>query len=175
MQNNTISARDEKPWWVNGCGRLPQGFFFMLIRTICTGSCYWFQQMQMIMCDLSANWNNSYRELEQRILSMEQKLDELSRCFHQTSELLSQVLLRRSSESRWRRRVTYLKKHNRSAKDAFVFVFVFLQVTWVQTQSQIIISSVSIRIHKRQAANPLQPELLQTLNILNHLEDWHTY
>uniref|UniRef100_H3CJ70 Potassium intermediate/small conductance calcium-activated channel, subfamily N, member 4 n=1 Tax=Tetraodon nigroviridis TaxID=99883 RepID=H3CJ70_TETNG len=57
-------------------------------------------KMQMIMCDLSANWNNSYRELEQRILSMEQKLDELSRCFHQTSELLSQVLLRRSSDSR---------------------------------------------------------------------------
>lgn len=53
--------------------------------------------------------------------------------------------------------------------------FFFLQVTWVQTQSQIIISSVSIRIHKRQAANPLQPELLQTLHILNHLEDWHTY
>lgn len=26
-----------------------------------------------------------------------------------------------------------------------------------------------------QTANPLQPELLQTLNILNHLEDWHTY
>ncbi|KAM9310366.1 intermediate conductance calcium-activated potassium channel protein 4 isoform 2-T2 [Pholidichthys leucotaenia] len=49
-------------------------------------------KMQMIMCDLSANWNNSYRELEQRILSMEQKLDELSRCFQQTSELLSQVL-----------------------------------------------------------------------------------
>eukprot|EP00066_Takifugu_rubripes_P003509 XP_003966122.2 PREDICTED: intermediate conductance calcium-activated potassium channel protein 4-like isoform X2 [Takifugu rubripes] len=57
-------------------------------------------KMQMIMCDLSANWNNSYRELEQRILSMEQKLDELSRCFHQTSELLSQVLLRRNPEIR---------------------------------------------------------------------------
>uniref|UniRef100_A0A3P9ITG8 Intermediate conductance calcium-activated potassium channel protein 4 n=1 Tax=Oryzias latipes TaxID=8090 RepID=A0A3P9ITG8_ORYLA len=49
-------------------------------------------KMQMIMCDLSANWNNSYRELEQRILSMEQKLDELTRCFQQTSELLSDVL-----------------------------------------------------------------------------------
>uniref|UniRef100_A0A3B3CFQ5 Potassium intermediate/small conductance calcium-activated channel, subfamily N, member 4 n=1 Tax=Oryzias melastigma TaxID=30732 RepID=A0A3B3CFQ5_ORYME len=49
-------------------------------------------KMQMIMCDLSANWNNSYRELEQRILSMEQKLDELARCFQQTSELLSDVL-----------------------------------------------------------------------------------
>lgn len=58
------------------------------------------QQMQMIMCDLSANWNNSYRELEQRILSMEQKLDELSRCFQQTSELLSQVLRHRNPEIR---------------------------------------------------------------------------
>ncbi|XP_068179410.1 intermediate conductance calcium-activated potassium channel protein 4 [Antennarius striatus] len=57
-------------------------------------------KMQMIMCDLSANWNNSYRELEQRILSMEQKLDELSRCFHQTSELLSQVLRHRNPEIR---------------------------------------------------------------------------
>ncbi|XP_068425227.1 intermediate conductance calcium-activated potassium channel protein 4 [Clinocottus analis] len=57
-------------------------------------------KMQMIMCDLSANWNNSYRELEQRILSMEQKLDELSRCFQQTSELLSQVLRHRSPEIR---------------------------------------------------------------------------
>lgn len=88
-------------------------FLFVLIRT---GLHDWFQQMQMIMCDLSANWNNSYRELEQRILSMEQKLDELSRCFHQTSELLSQVLLRRSSESRWRSDVAHLKKHNRPAK-----------------------------------------------------------
>ncbi|KAM3613608.1 uncharacterized protein V6R79_002257 [Siganus canaliculatus] len=57
-------------------------------------------KMQMIMCDLSANWNNSYRELEQRILSMEQKLDELSRCFHQTSELLAQVLRHRNPENR---------------------------------------------------------------------------
>nr|XP_046255348.1 intermediate conductance calcium-activated potassium channel protein 4 [Scatophagus argus] len=57
-------------------------------------------KMQMIMCDLSANWNNSYRELEQRILSMEQKLDELSRCFHQTSDLLAQVLRHRNPEIR---------------------------------------------------------------------------
>ncbi|KAM8734374.1 intermediate conductance calcium-activated potassium channel protein 4 isoform 3-T3 [Acanthopagrus schlegelii] len=57
-------------------------------------------KMQMIMCDLSANWNNSYRELEQRILSMEQKLDELSRCFQQTSELLSHVLRHRNPEIR---------------------------------------------------------------------------
>ncbi|XP_034467253.1 intermediate conductance calcium-activated potassium channel protein 4 isoform X3 [Hippoglossus hippoglossus] len=55
---------------------------------------------KMIMCDLSANWNNSYRELEQRILSMEQKLDELSRCFQQTSELLSQVLRHHNPEIR---------------------------------------------------------------------------
>ncbi|XP_063344438.1 intermediate conductance calcium-activated potassium channel protein 4 isoform X3 [Pelmatolapia mariae] len=57
-------------------------------------------KMQMIMCDLSANWNNSYRELEQRILSMEQKLDELSRCFQQTSDLLSQVVRHRNPEIR---------------------------------------------------------------------------
>ncbi|KAM6935099.1 intermediate conductance calcium-activated potassium channel protein 4 [Lycodopsis pacificus] len=57
-------------------------------------------KMQMIMCDLSANWNNSYRELEQRILSMEQKLDELSRCFQQTTELLSQFLRHRNPEIR---------------------------------------------------------------------------
>ncbi|KAM4601228.1 intermediate conductance calcium-activated potassium channel protein 4 [Polymixia lowei] len=57
-------------------------------------------KMQMIMCDLSANWNNSYRELEQRILSMEQKLDELSHCFQQTSELLSQALRHRNPEIR---------------------------------------------------------------------------
>nr|XP_061789571.1 intermediate conductance calcium-activated potassium channel protein 4-like [Nerophis lumbriciformis] len=57
-------------------------------------------QMQMIMCDLSANWNNSYRELEQRILSMEQKLEELSRCFQETSKLLSQVLRHRNQEIR---------------------------------------------------------------------------
>ncbi|XP_055083852.1 intermediate conductance calcium-activated potassium channel protein 4 [Periophthalmus magnuspinnatus] len=57
-------------------------------------------KMQMIMCDLSANWNNSYRELEQRILSMEQKLDELNHCFQQTSELLSHFLRQRSPEIR---------------------------------------------------------------------------
>ncbi|TSL82482.1 Small conductance calcium-activated potassium channel protein 2 [Bagarius yarrelli] len=52
-------------------------------------------KMQMIMCDLSANWNNSYRELEQRIISMEQKLDELGQSFQCTSELLSQALQQR--------------------------------------------------------------------------------
>lgn len=57
-------------------------------------------KMQMIMCDLSANWNNSYRELEQRILSMEQKLDELNHCFQQTSELLSLFLRQRTPEIR---------------------------------------------------------------------------
>ncbi|KAL0985017.1 hypothetical protein UPYG_G00151870 [Umbra pygmaea] len=49
-------------------------------------------KMQMIMCDLSANWNNSYRELEQRIVSMEKKLDDLGHCFQQTTELLSQAM-----------------------------------------------------------------------------------
>ncbi|XP_037309713.1 intermediate conductance calcium-activated potassium channel protein 4 isoform X1 [Pungitius pungitius] len=57
-------------------------------------------KMQMTICNLSDNWNNSYKELQQRILSMEQKLDELSRCFQQTSELLSQVLCPRNPESR---------------------------------------------------------------------------
>ncbi|XP_060777248.1 intermediate conductance calcium-activated potassium channel protein 4 isoform X3 [Neoarius graeffei] len=52
-------------------------------------------KMQMIMCDLSASWNNSYRELEQRIISMEQKLDELGQSFQITSELLSQALQHR--------------------------------------------------------------------------------
>ncbi|XP_029594182.1 intermediate conductance calcium-activated potassium channel protein 4-like isoform X1 [Salmo trutta] len=58
-------------------------------------------KMQMIMCDLSANWNNSYRELEQRIISMEQKLDELGHCFQQTSELLAQALRYRNPEIRY--------------------------------------------------------------------------
>ncbi|XP_059423809.1 intermediate conductance calcium-activated potassium channel protein 4-like isoform X2 [Carassius carassius] len=49
-------------------------------------------KMQMIMCDLSANWNSSYHELEQRIISMEQKLDELGHSFQITSELLTQAL-----------------------------------------------------------------------------------
>ncbi|XP_028836299.1 intermediate conductance calcium-activated potassium channel protein 4 isoform X2 [Denticeps clupeoides] len=57
-------------------------------------------KMQMIMCDLSANWNNSYRELEQRIISMEQKLDELNRCFQHSSELLAQVVRIRGLDHR---------------------------------------------------------------------------
>ncbi|XP_062847707.1 intermediate conductance calcium-activated potassium channel protein 4 [Trichomycterus rosablanca] len=57
-------------------------------------------KMQMIMCDLSANWNNSYRELEQRIISMEQKLDELSQLFQNTSELLGQALQHRHLDHR---------------------------------------------------------------------------
>ncbi|XP_051573824.1 intermediate conductance calcium-activated potassium channel protein 4-like isoform X2 [Myxocyprinus asiaticus] len=57
-------------------------------------------KMQMIMCDLSANWNSSYHELEQRIISMEQKLDELGRSFQTTSELLTQVLHHRRLDHR---------------------------------------------------------------------------
>ncbi|KAJ8005296.1 hypothetical protein DPEC_G00145160 [Dallia pectoralis] len=57
-------------------------------------------KMQMIMCDLSANWNNSYRELEQRIISMEQKLDQLGHFFQQTMELLAQPLHQRSTQTR---------------------------------------------------------------------------
>ncbi|XP_035279366.1 intermediate conductance calcium-activated potassium channel protein 4 isoform X1 [Anguilla anguilla] len=49
-------------------------------------------KMQMIMCDLSAKWNSSYHELEQRIVSMEQKLDELGRCLNHTSEILAQAV-----------------------------------------------------------------------------------
>lgn len=59
------------------------------------------KQMQMIMCDLSANWNSSYHELEQRIISMEQKLDELGRSFQSTSELLTQALHRRRLDHRY--------------------------------------------------------------------------
>ncbi|XP_060777250.1 intermediate conductance calcium-activated potassium channel protein 4 isoform X5 [Neoarius graeffei] len=59
-------------------------------------------KMQMIMCDLSASWNNSYRELEQRIISMEQKLDELGQSFQITSELLSQALQHRHLVRRYR-------------------------------------------------------------------------
>ncbi|KAL2084321.1 hypothetical protein ACEWY4_019839 [Coilia grayii] len=58
------------------------------------------QKMQMIMYDLSANWNNSYRELEQRILSMEQKLDELNQSLQQTSRLLTQAMGGQSLERR---------------------------------------------------------------------------
>ncbi|XP_026084071.1 intermediate conductance calcium-activated potassium channel protein 4-like isoform X2 [Carassius auratus] len=57
-------------------------------------------KMQMIMCDLSANWNSSYLELEQRIISMEQKLDELGRSFQNTSELLTQTLHHRRLDHR---------------------------------------------------------------------------
>ncbi|KAJ8388914.1 hypothetical protein AAFF_G00126700 [Aldrovandia affinis] len=57
-------------------------------------------KMQMIMCDLSANWNNSYRELEQRIVSMEQKLDELSRCLNHTSDMLAQAMHRHTMDDR---------------------------------------------------------------------------
>lgn len=57
-------------------------------------------QMQMIMFDLSANWNNSYRELEQRILSMEQKLDALNHSLQQTSHLLTRVVSRQSLDHR---------------------------------------------------------------------------
>uniref|UniRef100_A0A8C1S055 Potassium intermediate/small conductance calcium-activated channel, subfamily N, member 4 n=1 Tax=Cyprinus carpio TaxID=7962 RepID=A0A8C1S055_CYPCA len=57
-------------------------------------------KMQMIMCDLSANWNSSYHELEQRIISMEQKLDELGRSFQNTSELLTQALHHRRLDHR---------------------------------------------------------------------------
>ncbi|KAG7469213.1 hypothetical protein MATL_G00126490 [Megalops atlanticus] len=57
-------------------------------------------KMQMIMCDLSANWNNSYRELEQRIVSMEQKLDELGRCLNHTSEMLAIAVHRYGADNR---------------------------------------------------------------------------
>lgn len=56
------------------------------------------QKMQMLMYDLSANWNNSYHELEQRILSMEQRLEELNSTMRETSLLLSQVVGRPSLE-----------------------------------------------------------------------------
>ncbi|XP_076826264.1 intermediate conductance calcium-activated potassium channel protein 4 isoform X2 [Brachyhypopomus gauderio] len=57
-------------------------------------------KMQMIMCDLSASWSNSYRDLEQRIISMEQKLAELGQSFQSTSELLSQALHQRHLQHR---------------------------------------------------------------------------
>jgi len=133
----------------------------------------------MIMCDLSANWNNSYRELEQRILSMEQKLDELSRCFRQTSELLSQVLRHRSPEIRY----AALKAASGVAQCRMwypsgivnnTFLLIFFTGDMAphtcsrdRLSSSVFSSTVSMR--KRQ------PQRLSTPNKRNHLKDWHTY
>lgn len=86
-------------------------------------------QMQMIMCDLSANWNNSYRELEQRIISMEQKLDELGQSFQSTSELLSQTLQRRHLVHRY---------HPNPPRQSLISLQRCSQLQWQKSDTQMI-------------------------------------
>ncbi|XP_015191865.1 small conductance calcium-activated potassium channel protein 1 isoform X2 [Lepisosteus oculatus] len=56
-------------------------------------------KLQVIMCDLNANWNKSYRDLEQRIIAMERKMDELGQAFQHTSSLLAQAVQHRTSSN----------------------------------------------------------------------------
>ncbi|MGH0133841.1 UNVERIFIED_CONTAM: hypothetical protein FKN15_020056 [Acipenser sinensis] len=54
--------------------------------------------LQRITCDLNANWSNSYKELEQRIDSMEQKMDALRIAFHDISQPLSRDVQHRAED-----------------------------------------------------------------------------
>ncbi|MGH0189392.1 UNVERIFIED_CONTAM: hypothetical protein FKN15_035296 [Acipenser sinensis] len=56
-------------------------------------------KLQVMMCDLSGNWSTSYKEMERRIGSMEQKMDELSRAFQETSQLISRALQHRAGDN----------------------------------------------------------------------------
>ncbi|XP_058876058.1 intermediate conductance calcium-activated potassium channel protein 4 isoform X2 [Acipenser ruthenus] len=53
-------------------------------------------KLQVMMSDLNGNWSTSYKEMERRIVSMEQKMDELSRAFQETSQLISRALQHRA-------------------------------------------------------------------------------
>lgn len=55
----------------------------------------------MIITELSTSWTNWCRQLEQRLRSLEQKVDELTRAFEVTSELLCQVLDPQDQEIRY--------------------------------------------------------------------------
>ncbi|MGH0148375.1 UNVERIFIED_CONTAM: hypothetical protein FKN15_037467 [Acipenser sinensis] len=56
------------------------------------------KHLQKITCDLNANWSNSYKELEQRIDSMEQKMDALRIAFHDISQPLSRAMQHRAED-----------------------------------------------------------------------------
>ncbi|MGH0175525.1 UNVERIFIED_CONTAM: hypothetical protein FKN15_070784 [Acipenser sinensis] len=58
--------------------------------------CRWL--LQRITRDLNANWSNSYKELEQRINSMEQKMDALRIAFHDISQPLSRAVQHRAED-----------------------------------------------------------------------------
>ncbi|XP_028678262.1 intermediate conductance calcium-activated potassium channel protein 4 [Erpetoichthys calabaricus] len=49
-------------------------------------------KLQMIMCDLDANWKSSYKVLEHRIDSMEKKIDDLGKAFQNTSLLMASMI-----------------------------------------------------------------------------------
>ncbi|KAK1155437.1 intermediate conductance calcium-activated potassium channel protein 4-like [Acipenser oxyrinchus oxyrinchus] len=56
------------------------------------------KHLQRITCDLNANWSNSYKELEQRIDSMEQKMDALRIAFHDISQPLTRAVQHRAED-----------------------------------------------------------------------------
>ncbi|MBN3276499.1 KCNN4 protein, partial [Polyodon spathula] len=56
-------------------------------------------KLQVMMCDFNGNWSSSYKELERRIGSMEQKMDELSRAFQETSQLISRAVQHRARDN----------------------------------------------------------------------------
>ncbi|XP_041091155.1 intermediate conductance calcium-activated potassium channel protein 4-like isoform X1 [Polyodon spathula] len=56
-------------------------------------------KLQVMMYDFNGNWSSSYKELERRIGSMEQKMDELSRAFQETSQLISRAVQHRAGDN----------------------------------------------------------------------------
>ncbi|KAK6471539.1 intermediate conductance calcium-activated potassium channel protein 4-like [Huso huso] len=56
------------------------------------------KHLQRITCDLNVNWSNSYKELEQRINSLEQKMDALRIAFHDISQPLSTAVQHRAED-----------------------------------------------------------------------------
>lgn len=147
-QNNLISASDEKEC-INGCGRLPLGFLIY--------SLYWIVWLLSTDAD---DHVRPQRQLEQ-LLSGAGAADPLHGAETGRAEPLfpSDIWAALSGPAASQPgdqveeehgRVTDLKTRNQPAKNARFWIFYFfLQVTWFQTQSEIIISSVSIRIHTR--------------------------
>ncbi|MGH0151299.1 UNVERIFIED_CONTAM: hypothetical protein FKN15_034078 [Acipenser sinensis] len=56
------------------------------------------KHLQRITCDHNVNWSNSYKELEQRINSLEQKMDALRIAFHDISQPLSRAVQHRAED-----------------------------------------------------------------------------
>lgn len=85
------------------------------------------------------------------------------------------VMLRRSTDSTLQDVVSWLNRSAPALRNNTLFVVFFFVCVCAGDMATRSCRRLALVFSSAVSMSPVQPELLQTLNMLNHLEDWHTH